>query len=57
MKKGYLIAQIHVHDKEGLEKFRKMTGPIIIEYEGKVLVKESNPNVRKGNFSGIVLII
>jgi uncharacterized protein (DUF1330 family) len=57
MNKGYLVAHIRVHDKEGFEKFRQMAGPAIAEYGGKVLVREPNPNVREGKNLGIALII
>ena len=57
MKKGYLIAHLSVHDKEGMEKFRQMAGPTIAEYGGKVLVREPNPDVREGKNSGIALVI
>ena len=57
MKKGYLVAHLRVHDKEGFEKFRQMAGPTIAEYGGKVLVREPNPDVREGKISGIALII
>ena len=48
MNKGYLVAHLRVHDKEGMEKFRQMAGPAIAEYGGKVLVREPNPDVREG---------
>ena len=57
MKKGYLIAHLSVHDKEGMEKFRQMAGPTIAEYGGKVLVREPNPGVREGENLGIALVI
>ena len=57
MKKGYLVAHLSVHDKEGFEKFRQMAGPTISEYGGKVLVREPNPVVREGKNLGIALII
>jgi len=57
MNKGYLVAHIRVHDKDGFEKFRQMTGPTIAEYGGKVLVREPNPEVREGKISGIALVI
>ncbi len=28
MTKGYLVAHIRVHDKEGFEKFKEMAGPV-----------------------------
>ena len=57
MKKGYLVAHLSVHDKEGMEKFRQMAGPTIAEYGGKVLVREPNPDVREGKNLGITLVI
>ena len=57
MNKGYLVAHLRVHDKEGFEKFKQMAGPTIAEYGGKVLVREPNPDVREGKISGIALII
>ena len=52
MNKGYLVAHLRVHDKDGFEKFRQMAGPTIAEYGGKVLVREPNPDVREGKDSG-----
>ena len=57
MSKGYLVAHIRVHDKDGFEKFRQMAGPTIAEYGGKVLVREPNPDVREGKILGIALVI
>ena len=57
MNKGYLMAHLLVHDKEGFEKFKQMAGPTIAEYGGKVLVREPNPDVREGKNLGIALII
>ena len=57
MNKGYLMAHLRVHNKEGFEKFRQMAGPTIAEYGGKVLVREPNPDVREGKNLGIALVI
>jgi len=57
MKKGYLVAHLNVHNKEGMEKFRQMAGPTIAEYGGKVLIREPNPDVREGKNLGLVLVI
>ena len=57
MNKGYLIAHMRVHDKEGFEKFRQMAGPTIAYYGGKVLVREPNPDLREGNNLGLILVI
>ena len=57
MNKGYLVAHLRVNDKDGFEKFRQMAGPTIAEYWGKVLIRDSNPDVREGKDSGIALVI
>ena len=57
MNKGYLVAHLRVHDKDGFEKIKLMAGPTIAEYGGKVLVREPNPDVREGKDSGIALVI
>ena len=57
MNKGYLVAHLRVHDKEGFEKFRQMAAPTIAEHGGKVLVREPDPDVREGKHLGIALII
>ena len=57
MKKGYLVAHLSVHNKEGMEKFRQMAGPTIAEYGGKVLVRNPDPEVREGSNSGIAIVI
>ncbi len=55
--KGYIIAHIRVHDKEGFEKFKEMAGPAISEYGGKVLVRNPDPEVREGRDSGVAVVI
>jgi uncharacterized protein (DUF1330 family) len=35
MSKGYLIAHLKEHDKEGMEKFKQMSGPTIGELAAK----------------------
>ena len=57
MAKGYLVAHIRVHDKEGFERFKEMAGPAISDYGGKVLVRNSNPEVLEGGDSGVAIII
>ena len=57
MNKGYLIAHLSVYDKKGFEKFRQIAGPIIGSYEGKVLVREPNPDVKEGKNLGTTLVI
>lgn len=57
MAKGYLVAHIRVHDEDGFEKFKKMSGPVISEYGGKVLVRNPNPEIKEGSDSGLAIII
>ena len=57
MAKGYLVAHIRVHNKEGFEKFKEMSGPVISEYGGKVLVRNPSPDVREGSDSGLAIVI
>jgi len=57
MAKGYLVARIRVHDKEGIKKFVEMSGPVISEYGGIVLVRNPNPEVREGSNSGTAVVI
>ncbi len=57
MAKGYLVAHIRVHDKEGFEEFKAMSGPAISEYGGKVLVRNPNPEVREGDDPGLTIVI
>ena len=56
MSKGYLIAHINIHDKEGFEKFREMSLPIISKYEGKALIRNPNPDLREGSNLSLIHI-
>jgi uncharacterized protein (DUF1330 family) len=57
MPKAYLVAHIRVHDKDGYEKFKTMSGPAIAEYGGKVLVRNPAGDHREGALQGITIII
>ena len=57
MAKGYMVADLHVRDKAGLEKFIEMAKPILKEYDAKVLVRTPNAEVREGKKTGIVVIL
>ena len=57
MAKGYLVAHIRVHDKDGFEKFKEMAGPTISDYGGKVLVRNPSPEIREGSDSGVAIVI
>ena len=56
MAKGYIIADIHVRDKEGFEKFRQMAKPVVEEYGAKVLVRTPNAESREGKKTGVVVV-
>ena len=57
MAKGYVVAHIRVHDKDGFEKFKEMAGPTISDYGGKVLVRNPSPEIREGSDSGVAIVI
>ena len=57
MIKGYVIADIHVRDKEGFEKFREMAKPVLEEYGAKVLVRTPNVEAREGKKPGVVVVL
>jgi len=48
MAKGYIVADIHVRDKEGFEKFREMAL--------KILVRTPNAEAREGKKPGVVVV-
>ena len=57
MAKGYIVADIHVRDKAGLEKFREMAKPVFEEYGAKVIVRTPSAEAREGKKTGVVVVI
>ena len=57
MAKGYIVANIHVRDKEGFEKFREMALPVVKEYGAKILVRTPNAEAREGKKPGVVVVV
>ena len=57
MAKGYLVAHINIHDKNGFEEFKQMSIPVISKYEGKALVRNPNPDLREGGNAGLVIVL
>ena len=57
MAKGYMVADLYVRDKAGLEKFREMAKPVLEEYGGKVLVRTPSAEAREGKKTGIVVVL
>ena len=56
MAKGYIVADIHVRDKEGFEKFREMAVPVFKQYGAKILVRTPNAEAREGKKPGVVVV-
>ena len=56
MTKGYMVADLHVRDKEGFEKFREMALPVVKEYGAKILVRTPNAEAREGKKPGVVVV-
>ena len=57
MAKGYMVADIHVRDKAGFEKFREMAKPVVEEYGAKILVRTPNAEAREGKKPGVVVVL
>lgn len=57
MAKGYLIARIRVHDKDGFEAFKKMSTPLISEYGGRLLARNPDVDILEGNQQGLVVLL
>ena len=56
MAKDYIVANIHVRDKEGFEKFREMALPVVKEYGAKIFVRTPNAEAREGKKPGVVVV-
>ena len=56
MAKGYIVANIHVRDNAGLEKFRDMAKPVFEEYGAKVLARTPSAEAREGKKPGVVVV-
>ena len=56
-KKGYVLAFLNVQDKEVMQEYKKMTGPIIKEHGGKLLAASPHPDMKEGYIAGITAII
>lgn len=57
MPKGYLIAHIRVQDKEAFEEFKQLSGAAIKAHDGRVLVRNPNPDHREGAAQGLAIVI
>jgi uncharacterized protein (DUF1330 family) len=57
MAKGYLIGHIRIQDKDAFEEFKKLSGAAIAQHNGKVLVRNPNPDHREGGAKGMAIVI
>ena len=57
MPKAYLIARIRVHDKDGFETFKEMSTPLISEYGGRLLARNSEVEIMEGDQQGLVVLL
>lgn len=57
MPKGYVIAHIRVHDADGFEEFKRLSGPAIQDHGGRVLVRDPKPDHREGAAQGTVIVV
>jgi uncharacterized protein (DUF1330 family) len=57
MPKGYLVANIRVHDKEKFAAFSGMAAPVIKAHGGKVLARGPGAERHEGSVEGIVMMI
>lgn len=57
MPKGYLVAHIRVRDKEAFEEFKQLSGAAIKAHNGKVLVRNPDPDHREGAAKGLAIVV
>lgn len=57
MPKGYLIAHVRVQDKDAFEEFKQLSGAAIKAHNGRVLVRNPNPDHREGAAQGLAIVI
>lgn len=57
MAKGYLIANIRVHDTEAFEEFKAKSGTVIQDYGGRILARDPHGDYREGPQRGLVTLI
>jgi uncharacterized protein (DUF1330 family) len=57
MSKGYLIAHIRVHDADAFEEFKALSGAAIKAHNGRVLVRNPQPDHREGGAQGLAIVI
>ncbi|MBB95214.1 MAG: hypothetical protein CML68_11520 [Rhodobacteraceae bacterium] len=57
MPKGYLIAHIAVHDAEGFEAFKQLSGAAIKAHDGRVLIRNPAPDLLEGEMKKLTIVV
>ena len=57
MPKGYLIAHIAVHDAEGFEAFKQLSGAAIKAHDGRVLIRNPAPDLLEGEIKKLTIVV
>jgi uncharacterized protein (DUF1330 family) len=57
MPKGFLYAEFEVHDASGFEKYREQVGAVSAAFDGRYVVRRSEPVVLDGEWSPKRLVI
>ena len=57
MAKGYVVANIRARDQDGMRRFAEASAPVIAEYGGRVLARDTSAETREGDLQGTVVIV
>ncbi|MEQ6249736.1 DUF1330 domain-containing protein [Sulfitobacter sp. HNIBRBA3233] len=57
MPKGYLIGHIDVHDSAAFEEFKTMSGAAIKAHNGRVLIRNPDPEVLEGEVRKLTIVV
>ena len=57
MPKGYIIASIRTQDMDTMRRFAEASAPVIAAFGGRVLARDTNPDIREGTQQGISVVV
>ena len=57
MPKGYIVANIRVHDAEAFKGFGPLSATAIKKFNGRVLVRNPNGERREGDTRGVTVVV
>ena len=57
MPKGYIIASIRTDDMDTMRRFAEASAPVIAEFGGRVLARDTQPDIREGSQTGISVVV